>query len=479
MVSVDRIKGLSSSLAVKVPVLAATTAPITLSGLQTIDGVSIPSGGRVLVKDQVDPVENGWYDASTSAWQRSVDADNNNDLTNGTLCLAAGGTTQSGIVFRLMSANTVLPGTDALSFRPWPSAGNGDTVVSKNLKISNPDPNFVHKIIIPGGTSAGIPKAAFQSASGGTVVSAMPSAASWADTNGFMAYSQNPAILVTDAQTASLTIDQDDGAVLEAGRTELKLGGGSWASFPAFKIKTSGTDKLSIAADTTGTYTFNGTAPRIIGDFSNATMSNRLMFQSSTLNGNTIVGAAPNGTGIASGFRVNNAADADNASYGQLSISDAAVSLTSGKTVTGAYVPLNLVANGVETLRLDLSGNSLHLNPAGGLGYGVGAGGSATQTTSKGTAVTLNRPCGQITMHNEALAAGASVFFNFSNTLISRGDTLTFGLWVGSVASTAAYRIETVFMGPQLAGFKVTNISAGTLSEALAFNFALIKGSNT
>lgn len=65
MVSVDRIKGLSSSLAVKAPVLAATTAPITLSGLQTIDTVSIPSGGRVLVKDQADTTQNGWYDAST------------------------------------------------------------------------------------------------------------------------------------------------------------------------------------------------------------------------------------------------------------------------------------------------------------------------------------------------------------------------------------------------------------------------------
>lgn len=116
MVSTDRIKGLSSTLAVKAPVLAATTAPITLSGLQTIDGVAIPSGGRVLVKDQADPIENGWYDASTSSWSRSIDANGNNDLVNGTLCVVAAGTANGLNMFRLDSTGTITPGTTALTF---------------------------------------------------------------------------------------------------------------------------------------------------------------------------------------------------------------------------------------------------------------------------------------------------------------------------------------------------------------------------
>lgn len=116
MVSTDRIKGLSSTLAVKAPVLAATTAPITLSGLQTIDGVAIPSGGRVLVKDQADPIENGWYDASTSSWSRSIDANGNNDLVNGTLCVVAGGTTNGAQIWKLSGTNRVTPGTSALTF---------------------------------------------------------------------------------------------------------------------------------------------------------------------------------------------------------------------------------------------------------------------------------------------------------------------------------------------------------------------------
>jgi len=62
-------------LDVKGSVKGATTANITLSGAQTIDGVSITAGDRVLVKDQSSAEENGVYVASASSWARSDDAD--------------------------------------------------------------------------------------------------------------------------------------------------------------------------------------------------------------------------------------------------------------------------------------------------------------------------------------------------------------------------------------------------------------------
>ena len=52
-----------------------TTENITLAGLQTIDGVSVPSGARVLVKDQDDTAENGIWVAQEGAWYRPLDAD--------------------------------------------------------------------------------------------------------------------------------------------------------------------------------------------------------------------------------------------------------------------------------------------------------------------------------------------------------------------------------------------------------------------
>ena len=60
----------------------ATTANITLSWTQTIDWISVLDGERVLVKDQTIPSENGIYVCSTGAWNRSLDADENGELTS-------------------------------------------------------------------------------------------------------------------------------------------------------------------------------------------------------------------------------------------------------------------------------------------------------------------------------------------------------------------------------------------------------------
>lgn len=56
-------------------VRAATTANITLSGAQTIDGVSVIAGERVLVKNQTAPAENGIYVAAAGSWARAADMD--------------------------------------------------------------------------------------------------------------------------------------------------------------------------------------------------------------------------------------------------------------------------------------------------------------------------------------------------------------------------------------------------------------------
>jgi hypothetical protein len=59
----------------KQSVRAATTANITLSGAQTIDGVSVVAGQRVLVKNQSSPANNGIYVAMAGAWTRALDFD--------------------------------------------------------------------------------------------------------------------------------------------------------------------------------------------------------------------------------------------------------------------------------------------------------------------------------------------------------------------------------------------------------------------
>jgi phage-related tail fiber protein len=68
-------------LAIKAPVRAATTGSnVTLSALQTVDGVTLAVGDRVLVKDQSDATTNGLYNAATGPWTRTIDAANNSQF---------------------------------------------------------------------------------------------------------------------------------------------------------------------------------------------------------------------------------------------------------------------------------------------------------------------------------------------------------------------------------------------------------------
>src|SRR5712672_1597347 len=78
-------------LAIKAPVRVATTGNITLSGLQTIDGVTLAAGDRVLVKDQTDQTTNGLYNATTGPWTRTIDANNNSQFTQGSMVAVAAG----------------------------------------------------------------------------------------------------------------------------------------------------------------------------------------------------------------------------------------------------------------------------------------------------------------------------------------------------------------------------------------------------
>lgn len=238
------------------------------------------------------------------------------------------------------------------------------------------------------------------------------------------------------------------------------------------RINSSG--NVSIA---TGNLTFSSTAQRITGDFSNATVANRVMFQTSTTNGNTFVGLMPNGSGTVAVYDAYNSTDTANTGIGRLSISTTEVTLNSTKVGTGTYLPLTFYTNGSESARIDTS-QRLLVTAASGLGYGTGAGGTVTQATSKSTGVTLNKPTGQITMNNAALAAGASVTFSFTNSLMTATDNM---IATHSTAggTSGAYAIQAITAGAGAANIRVTNISGGSLSEALVINFAIIKGATS
>ena len=68
IVNLLTLQAYAAGISWKNPVTAATTANITLSGLQTVDTVSLVAGNTVLVKNQTDNTKNGIYQVNTGAW---------------------------------------------------------------------------------------------------------------------------------------------------------------------------------------------------------------------------------------------------------------------------------------------------------------------------------------------------------------------------------------------------------------------------
>jgi phage-related tail fiber protein len=87
----------------KEPVRAATTANVALSGLLTVDGVTLVAGDRVLVKDQTDATENGVYTASAGTWYRAPDSNSSRVLIKGMKVAVQEGTIHAGQVWNLVT----------------------------------------------------------------------------------------------------------------------------------------------------------------------------------------------------------------------------------------------------------------------------------------------------------------------------------------------------------------------------------------
>jgi hypothetical protein len=117
------VDSVATGLDVKASVRAVATSNITLSGAQTIDGVSVVAGDRVLVAGQSTGSQNGIYVAASGAWTRAGDADVSAEVTSGMFTFVAEGTTYAGNGFVLTTADPITLGTTALTFTQFSGAG--------------------------------------------------------------------------------------------------------------------------------------------------------------------------------------------------------------------------------------------------------------------------------------------------------------------------------------------------------------------
>ena len=124
-----------------------------------------------------------------------------------------------------------------------------------------------------------------------------------------------------------------------------------------------------------------------------------------------------------------------------------------------------------------IDANGIVVNtPTGGLGYGAGAGGTATQGAGSGkqTGVTLSKPTGVITMDTANLNAGARVSFLFTNTILDTNDVLLLRMQRGT--GTAGGYSFSADVTNDLAYVTIQNETAGNLAEGFLLQFIVIKG---
>lgn len=108
-----------------------------------------------------------------------------------------------------------------------------------------------------------------------------------------------------------------------------------------------------------------------------------------------------------------------------------------------------------------------------GLGFYTGTGGTISQATTKATAFTLSKMCGQITTAADALGAATIVSATWTNSLIAATDVVIINHKSGG--TLGAYTINVACLSGT-ATLTIRNNTAGSLSEPLVLNFVVIKG---
>jgi hypothetical protein len=117
------VDSVAQGLDAKASVRAATTANITLSGAQTIDGVSVVAGDRVLVKNQSTAAQNGVYLAQSGAWTRATDMDAWSEVPNAFVFVEQG-TTQADTGWVCTADQGGTLGTTSISWTQFSSAAS-------------------------------------------------------------------------------------------------------------------------------------------------------------------------------------------------------------------------------------------------------------------------------------------------------------------------------------------------------------------
>jgi hypothetical protein len=191
----------------------------------------------------------------------------------------------------------------------------------------------------------------------------------------------------------------------------------------------------------TGNLTFTTTTQKIVGDFTNATVSNRTNFVTGTANSSTGIYALPSGTSTAASWQATNNSDPTNASKILIATNGSTdVQLVSGVNGTGTYLPLTFFNGGAGRFVVGTSGE-WGIGPTATVSYGtagqpfISSGVSAAPTygtlgvVGGGTGL-VTIPSGNVLLGNGTSAVAVVAPGTAGNVLTSTGS-----VWISSAAT--------------------------------------------
>jgi hypothetical protein len=152
LVSKEYVDAVKTGLDFKDSVRVASTGNLTISGPgAAIDGISLSSGDRVLLKNQTTASQNGIYswNGAASAMTRTTDADADAEVTSGMYVFVETGTANSDTGFVLTTDGSITVGSTSLSFTQFSGAGQivaGDAMSKSGNTLNVNDDNITLEV---------------------------------------------------------------------------------------------------------------------------------------------------------------------------------------------------------------------------------------------------------------------------------------------------------------------------------------------
>jgi len=212
-----------------------------------------------------------------------------------------------------------------------------------------------------------------------------------------------------------------------------------------------------------GNLTFTGTGNRITGDFTNATIANRVAFQSSTTNGATTVFAIPNGSSATAGFFANNDSSLANGSEAQVQINASEMGIVSSRRGSGSFLPMTFYTGGSERARIDINGLT---------GFGTASATSMLQTAGSSSVSAFKTPNIAEVDTISATAATGTINYDVTTQSVLYYTTNASGNWTVNFRGSSGTTLNTLMQtGESIsATFLVTQGSTAYYNSAVTID---------